>query len=137
MCFAPRFSTGVSGVKWRGKGRHCSHPAEVAAPGTSGAGVLGRASPGGAEGNRRAATERRDDMFLKPVARSHSRIPCGTRLLQHYCRPAENGWVAEWSNAHAWKACLPQGNGGSNPPPSATSANKRNYVGNCHKLELI
>ena len=29
------------------------------------------------------------------------------------------GWVAEWSIAHAWKACLPQGNGGSNPPPSA------------------
>ena len=30
-----------------------------------------------------------------------------------------NGWVAEWSNAHAWKACLPQGNQGSNPCPSA------------------
>src|SRR5207249_7233371 len=29
------------------------------------------------------------------------------------------GWVAEWSNAHAWKACLPQGNEGSNPSPSA------------------
>ena len=29
------------------------------------------------------------------------------------------GWVAEWSNAHAWKACLPQGNQGSNPCPSA------------------
>ena len=29
------------------------------------------------------------------------------------------GWVAEWSIAHAWKACLPKGNGGSNPPPSA------------------
>ena len=28
--------------------------------------------------------------------------------------------MAEWSIAHAWKACLPQGNGGSNPPPSAT-----------------
>src|ERR1700730_3582527 len=30
------------------------------------------------------------------------------------------GWVAEWSNAHAWKACLPKGNQGSNPCPSAT-----------------
>src|ERR1700719_3801138 len=28
------------------------------------------------------------------------------------------GWVAEWSNAHAWKACLPKGNQGSNPCPS-------------------
>jgi Tfp pilus assembly protein PilF len=27
--------------------------------------------------------------------------------------------VAEWSIAHAWKACLPQGNQGSNPCPSA------------------
>ena len=27
--------------------------------------------------------------------------------------------MAEWSNAHAWKACLPQGNQGSNPCPSA------------------
>lgn len=32
---------------------------------------------------------------------------------------AVHGWVAEWSNAHAWKACLPQGNAGSNPAPSA------------------
>jgi hypothetical protein len=32
---------------------------------------------------------------------------------------SRNGWVAEWSNAHAWKACLPQGNQGSNPCPSA------------------
>ena len=31
------------------------------------------------------------------------------------------GWVAEWSNAHAWKACLPKGNQGSNPCPSAPS----------------
>src|SRR5450755_3960523 len=38
----------------------------------------------------------------------------GTRRKLH-------GWVAEWSNAHAWKACLPQGNQGSNPCPSATS----------------
>ena len=26
--------------------------------------------------------------------------------------------MAEWSNAHAWKACLPKGNQGSNPCPS-------------------
>ena len=29
------------------------------------------------------------------------------------------GEVAEWLNAHAWKACLRQRNGGSNPPLSA------------------
>src|SRR3977135_895402 len=28
------------------------------------------------------------------------------------------GWVAEWSNAHAWTACLPQGTQGYNPCPS-------------------
>ncbi len=28
--------------------------------------------------------------------------------------------MAEWSNAHAWKACIPQGIGGSNPPLSAS-----------------
>ena len=32
------------------------------------------------------------------------------------------GWVAEWSNAHAWKACVQQCTEGSNPSPSATSA---------------
>ena len=30
------------------------------------------------------------------------------------------GKMAEWSNAHAWKACIPQGIGGSNPPLSAS-----------------
>ena len=30
------------------------------------------------------------------------------------------GGVAEWLKAHAWKACLPKGNAGSNPAPSAT-----------------
>ena len=29
------------------------------------------------------------------------------------------GGVAEWLKAHAWKACLPKGNAGSNPAPSA------------------
>src|ERR1700745_2462274 len=31
----------------------------------------------------------------------------------------ENGWVTERSIVHAWKACVPKGTGGSNPPPSA------------------
>jgi hypothetical protein len=29
------------------------------------------------------------------------------------------GWVTERSIVHAWKACVPKGTGGSNPPPSA------------------
>ena len=31
------------------------------------------------------------------------------------------GEVAEWLNAHAWKACLRKRNGGSNPPLSASA----------------
>ena len=31
----------------------------------------------------------------------------------------QSGEVAEWLNAHAWKACLRKRNGGSNPPLSA------------------
>lgn len=32
-----------------------------------------------------------------------------------------NGWVPEWSNGLAWKACVPQkGTEGSNPSPSAS-----------------
>ena len=30
------------------------------------------------------------------------------------------GEVAEWSNAHRWKRCVPQGTAGSNPVLSAT-----------------
>jgi hypothetical protein len=30
------------------------------------------------------------------------------------------GEMAEWFKAHAWKACLPKGNVGSNPSLSAT-----------------
>jgi hypothetical protein len=30
-----------------------------------------------------------------------------------------HGWVTERSIVHAWKACVPKGTGGSNPPPSA------------------
>src|SRR5947209_7795132 len=40
---------------------------------------------------------------------------------------AVRGWVAEWSNAHAWKACLPQGNQGSNPCPSVPPDRDRSY----------
>src|ERR1041385_1974543 len=29
-----------------------------------------------------------------------------------------NGWVTERLIVHAWKACVPKGTGGSNPPPS-------------------
>ena len=32
---------------------------------------------------------------------------------------ASYGWVTERSIVHAWKACVPKGTGGSNPPPSA------------------
>src|SRR5437660_12856669 len=42
-------------------------------------------------------------------------------LLQHVCdyNVALSGWVTEWLIVHAWKACVPKGTGGSNPPPSA------------------
>ena len=35
--------------------------------------------------------------------------------------------MAEWLNAHAWKACLRKRNGGSNPPLSAERFGK-SYV---------
>ena len=48
---------------------------------------------------------------------------CAGSRLPLYCASRHGGhttgWVAERSIAHAWKACLPKGNGGSNPPPSA------------------
>ena len=40
--------------------------------------------------------------------------------ILRYQRSSNYGWVAEWSIAHAWKACIPKGIGGSNPPPSAS-----------------
>jgi hypothetical protein len=40
-----------------------------------------------------------------PMVESISRVGCGE--------------MAEWLKAHAWKACLPQGNVGSNPTLSA------------------
>src|SRR5213079_2812116 len=42
---------------------------------------------------------------------------------------APGGWVAEWSNAHAWKACLPKGNQGSNPCPSAPAERTLSVLG--------
>ncbi len=45
--------------------------------------------------------------------------PCPFGILLRRIRLSVNGRVAEWSIAHAWKACLPKGNVGSNPPPSA------------------
>src|SRR5438552_1380715 len=40
------------------------------------------------------------------------------------------GEMAEWLKAHAWKACLPKGNVGSNPSLSALSVNSRSL--HCH-----
>ena len=41
-------------------------------------------------------------------------------LLEHVCdyNVDRSGWVTEWLIVHAWKACVPKGTGGSNPPPS-------------------
>src|SRR2546421_9570146 len=38
------------------------------------------------------------------------------------------GWVTEWLIVHAWKACVPKGTGGSNPPPSAMSEDGRQQL---------
>jgi hypothetical protein len=35
-------------------------------------------------------------------------------------RKIVRGWVTERSIVHAWKACVPKGTGGSNPPPSVS-----------------
>src|SRR5205814_5182357 len=42
--------------------------------------------------------------------------------LQQICgyNVAPTGWVTEWLIVHAWKACVPKGTGGSNPPPSVS-----------------
>ncbi len=42
------------------------------------------------------------------------------RSILRYQHFSAYGWVAEWSIAHAWKACILKGIGGSNPPPSAS-----------------
>ena len=47
-------------------------------------------------------------------------IPCEYFLVFFLSLPSySKGEVAEWLNAHAWKACLRKRNGGSNPPLSA------------------
>ena len=61
----------------------------------------------------------------RPPRRLNSTTSSGSSL--HNCeRPSmmldsfQNGWVPEWSNGLAWKACVPQkGTEGSNPSPSA------------------
>jgi hypothetical protein len=35
------------------------------------------------------------------------------------------GWVTERLIVHAWKACVPKGTGGSNPPPSGPASRLR------------
>src|SRR5881396_388436 len=39
-----------------------------------------------------------------------------------------NGWVTERSIVHAWKACVPKGTGGSNPPPSVSIVDRARKV---------
>ena len=48
-----------------------------------------------------------------------------------------NGWVTERSIVHAWKACVPKGTGGSNPPPSARAFRVPRFVGLEARLSLI
>src|SRR5262249_20017330 len=46
----------------------------------------------------------------------------GSAACNSDCRSyhsSATGWVTERSIVHAWKACVPKGTGGSNPPPSA------------------
>src|SRR4030095_6964162 len=57
---------------------------------------------------------------------TRARAPDRTRNRSNYARlrlraraGIKNGWVTERSIVHAWKACVPKGTGGSNPPPSA------------------
>src|SRR5262249_20821279 len=47
----------------------------------------------------------------------------GSAACNSDCRSyhsSATGWVTERSIVHAWKACVPKGTGGSNPPPSAS-----------------
>ena len=47
--------------------------------------------------------------------------PTGKRLFWYtHLVDRVSGEMAEWLKAHAWKACLPQGNVGSNPTLSAS-----------------
>src|SRR5439155_12980036 len=55
-----------------------------------------------------------DELFRR-LQLCHRKIS-ESRLFRD-CR--SNGWVTERSIVDAWKACVPKGTGGSNPPPSA------------------
>jgi hypothetical protein len=50
-----------------------------------------------------------------------------------------SGWVTEWLIVHAWKACVPKGTGGSNPPPSALlrACASQDRVLVCAKLDAL
>ena len=39
-----------------------------------------------------------------------------------------SGEVSEWSNEHAWKACVPHGTAGSNPALSATIYGHKAFI---------
>ena len=53
-------------------------------------------------------------LYLQPLQVSEVKTNLTSVKLNN-----EYGKVAEWLNAHAWKACLQRCNGGSNPPLSA------------------
>ncbi len=48
-----------------------------------------------------------------------SALSLAKATLNSYNWRASFGGMAEWLKAHAWKACLPNGNEGSNPSPSS------------------
>ena len=58
---------------------------------------------------------RRQNNFQLYNVFSKPRHPADTVVLENLFL----GELAEWSKAHAWKACIPQGIGGSNPLFSA------------------
>ena len=39
-----------------------------------------------------------------------------------------HGRMSEWSNVHAWKACVLNGTAGSNPVPSAKQNKKKSLI---------
>src|SRR6266487_7097886 len=51
--------------------------------------------------------------------RAHDRGPSEPRTITITSTSRNlKGWVTERLIVHAWKACVPKGTGGSNPPPS-------------------
>src|SRR5439155_15858393 len=59
-------------------------------------------------------------------------------LLQHVCdyNVELSGWVTEWLIVHAWKACVPKGTGGSNPPPSALTSHSCSCSYSCSSFNV-